>query len=103
MQSSPAFALLLVLTLLSGCDGCGTYSKLKTTTSGGVTRIEAEICGEGAQVTADGDLLEIRDAEIWVNGKSLGPVGSRHTVEYVIDGSRRELLVDGTVRTTAAR
>jgi hypothetical protein len=90
-------AALLALAFLTSC-GHSLSAKTTTTTKGGVTRTEVVMYGAGSKASAAGDTLEIREGQLWVNGKSLGAVESGQKVEYVVEGALRELTVDGTVR-----
>ena len=64
--------------------------------SGG--KVEAELRGEGARLTAGGDALEIRGGEVRVNGASFGAVEKGQVVRYTIIDGHRELTVDGSRR-----
>lgn len=89
---------LLLLAPLAACHHHTTFAKLVE--DGG--KIEAELYGEGAHLTAGGDLLEIRGGEVRVNGASCGAVGEGQVVRYTIVEGHRELTVDGLRRDTSS-
>jgi len=97
MLNNLLLAALLAFAALTSC-GHSVSAKVTTTTSNGVTRTEAVIYGEGAKVSVAGDALEIREGQLWVNGKSNGAVEGRQVVRYVVNGDLRELTVDDSVR-----
>lgn len=84
---------LFLLATLVGCER-GVYTRV--TTEDGLTSVKLR--GEGARVVAAGDELVIRDAQIWVNGTSFGPVREHQTVRYLVEEGRRDLIVDNVIR-----
>ncbi|MCY2958940.1 MAG: hypothetical protein NTY35_02155 [Planctomycetota bacterium] len=102
MTNGTFLAAILALAALASCDH-SSYSMVKTSSANGTTRTEAKMYGEGASLSVDGDALEIRAGELWFNGKSLGPIQSGQDVRFVVEGSLRELTVDGAVRSTVGK
>lgn len=92
MKAAGGIGLLLLATL-AGCER-GIYTRV--TTEDGLTSVKLR--GEGARVMAAGDELVIRNAQIWVNGTSFGPVREHQTVRYLVEEGRRDLIVDNVIR-----
>ena len=80
--------------LLAACDSA--VSELRS--EGGKT--ELSLRGEGARGVAAGKLLEIRDHQVWLDGRALGQIKAGQTVRYTVEGEKRVLTVDGVVLAT---
>ncbi|MEM5310453.1 sugar ABC transporter ATPase [Paraburkholderia sp. JHI869] len=61
----------------------------------------AVLQGEHASAQVQGDSVELRDGNVYVNDVSYGAVTHDQSVEYDVTRDKRTLLVDGKVRTPA--
>jgi hypothetical protein len=63
--------------------------------------VGAVLQGQHASAQVQGDSVELRDGQVYVNDLSYGAVTREQSVEYDVRRDKRTLLVDGKVRTPA--
>lgn len=58
---------------------------------------EGTISGSGT-ISVLGNVVEVKDGVVTVNGASFGPVPTDATVHYIVSGANRSLFVNGELR-----
>lgn len=100
--------ILLFLFLSAAVTGCGSAigsapdaGTNPNSASSSAVRSTATFTGKNSRVSVNGDLVQAKDGVLTVNGVAYGSVNDKSVVTYSVQGGKKTLSVDGTVREPA--
>ncbi len=100
--------ILLFLFLSAAVTGCGSAigsaadaGTNPNSASSSAARSTATFTGKNSRVSVNGDLVQAKDGVLTVNGVAYGSVNEKSVVTYSVQGGKKTLSVDGTVREPA--
>lgn len=73
-------------------------SSVSTSSSQSGSSSEASFTGQDGRHTVNGDVIEIRQGQLTVNGTPYGTVKPESSIRYRVQGNKKTLAVDGKDR-----